>query len=155
MRRKRNYKRPLAPDHKYNDAQVAKFINNLMLDGKKSVAEAVVYGAFDIVAKKSKKEPLDVFKEALKNASPTVEVKSRRIGGANYQIPREVYGDRKITLAMRWIIDASRKKSGKAMENSLAEELLAAINNEGDAVAKKIETHKIAQANKAFAHFSW
>lgn len=155
MRRKRNYKRSIAPDHKYNDAQVAKFINNLMHDGKKSVAESVVYNAFEIVAKKSKKEPLDVFKEALKNCSPTVEVKSRRIGGANYQIPREVYGDRKITLAMRWIIDASRKKSGKQMQENLAEELLAATKNEGSAIAKKLETHKIAQANKAFAHFSW
>ena len=155
MRRKRNYKRAIAPDHKYNDTQVAKFINNLMLDGKKSVAESVVYGAFDIVAKKSKKEPLDVFKEALKNASPTVEVKSRRIGGANYQIPREVYGDRRVTLAMRWLIDAARKKSGKTMKENLAEEFLLAVKNEGDAIAKKTETHKIAQANKAFAHFSW
>jgi small subunit ribosomal protein S7 len=133
---------------------LAKFINCLMVAGKKSVAQKVVYGAFDILAKQ-KKDPMQIFDEAIKNISPMVEVKSKRIGGANYQVPREVRGERKLTLATRWLIDAARSKKGKPMSEKLAEELLAASKNEGTAIKKKIDMHRMAEANKAFAHFAW
>jgi len=156
MRRKRSVKRIINPDPKYDNVLVAKFINHLMKGGKKSVAQNILYKSFDIIKKTIKdKEPLDVFDEAIKNASPFVEVKSRRIGGAHYQVPREVKGERKITLAMRWIINASRGKKGKPMSQKLAEELLEAYKNEGIAIRKKQDMHRIAEANKAFAHFSW
>jgi len=156
MRRKRSTKRIIDPDPKYNNVLVAKFTNHLMKGGKKSVAQKIIYDAFDIIEKKTKgKDPLDIFDQAIKNASPFVEVKSRRIGGAHYQVPREVRGERKVTLAMRWIINASRGKKGKSMCKRLAEELTEAANNEGIAVKKKQDTHRLADANKAFAHFSW
>ena len=158
MRRKKKVKRTINPDPKYNNTLVAKFINHLMKDGKKSVAQKVLYNAFDII-KKSKavkdKEPLEVFDQAIKNASPLVEVKSRRIGGARYQVPREVRGERRITLAMNWLLQAARAKKGKAMAQRLAEELIDASQNTGTAVKKKEDTHRIADANKAFAHFAW
>lgn len=144
------------PDVKYNNNLVAKLIAHLMKQGKKSVAQAIVYGAFEIIDKQVKnQEALEVFDLAIKNASPVVEVKSRRIGGAHYQVPREVKGERKTTLAMRWIIRAAKTKKGKPMKQKLAEEIIAASRNEGEAIRKKQETHKIAEANKAFAHFAW
>ena len=154
MRRKRKYTREILSDAKYQNVMVAKFINHLMTGGKKSIAQRVIYTAFDILAKQQK-DPLSVFNEAIKNASPFLEVKSKRIGGANYQVPREVRGDRKITLAMRWLIGAARGKKGKPMAARLAEEFLAANKNEGAAVKKKMDMHRMAEANKAFAHFRW
>jgi small subunit ribosomal protein S7 len=154
MRRKKKVKRPIQPDPKYNNTLVAKFINHLMFDGKKSTAQRVVYDAFDILAKK-KKEPLEVFDQAIKNVSPLLEVKSRRIGGATYQVPREVRGDRRITLTIRWIIQAVRAKKGKPMAEKLAAELLEASQNTGAAIKKKQDTHRMAEANRAFAHFAW
>lgn len=156
MRRKRNIKRTIIPDPKYNNSLVAKFISYLMKDGKKSVAQKIFYGALDIIEKKMKgKDPLDVFDQAIKNTSPLVEVRTRRIGGARYQVPREVRGERKIALATRWIIKAAKNKKGKPMAEKLADELMEASQNEGAAVNKKQETHKVADANKAFAHFGW
>jgi len=132
----------------------AKFINRLMTGGKKSTAQRVFYGAFDIVAKQQK-DPLQVFDEAIKNVAPVLEVKSKRIGGANYQVPREVRGERRLTLAIRWMIGAARAKKGKPMAVKLAEEFLAAAKNEGAAIKKRQDTHRMAEANKAFAHFAW
>ena len=156
MRRKRNVKRDIAPDYKYNNTLVAKFINYLMEDGKKSVAQKIFYGAFEHIEKNNKgKDALEVFDLAIKNTSPVVEVRSRRIGGARYQVPREVRGERKIALSFRWIIQAAQSGKGNPMYQRLAQEFLNAANNEGIAVKKKEETHKIADANKAFAHFGW
>ena len=156
MRRKRKVKKTIIPDTKYNSTLVAKFINYLLKDGKKSVAQKVFYDAFKIIEKSVKgKDPLEIFDQAIKNVSPLVEVKSRRVGGAHYQIPREVRGDRKTTLAIRWIIQIARSKKGKPMAQKLAEELLNASNNTGEAVKKREDTHRMADANKAFAHFSW
>lgn len=156
MRRKRNIKKEIKPDPKYDNTLVAKFINHLMKNGKKSVAQKIFYNAFDIIKKASKnKDPLEVFDEAIKNTAPLVEVKTRRIGGAHYQVPREVRGERRITLAIRWIIQAAKTKKGKPMAQKLAEELIDASKNTGLAVKKKEDTHRIADANKAFAHFSW
>lgn len=155
MRKKRNYKREHKPDIRHSSITVGRFINYLMKGGKKSVAEAVLYGSFDVIKKQSQQEPLPVFEKALENASPMVEVSSRRIGGANYQVPREVRGDRKFMLASRWIIQAARAKKGKPMAQKLAEEILAASKNEGAAIKKKQDTHRMAEANRAFAHFSW
>ena len=155
MRRKvKNRKQP-GPDRVYASEQVAKFINHVMLDGKKSVAEKIVYSAFDIIKEKTKEEPLEVFELALKNVGPFTEVRSRRVGGANYQVPREVRPERRIALAMRWILDIARKGKGKPMHKRLADEIMAASKNEGDAVKKRENTHKMAEANKAFAHFAW
>jgi small subunit ribosomal protein S7 len=154
MRRKRNYKRDILPDPKYQNVMAAKFINRLMTGGKKSTAQRVFYGAFDIVAKQQK-DPLQVFDEAIKNVAPVLEVKSKRIGGANYQVPREVRGERRLTLAIRWMIGAARAKKGKPMAVKLAEEFLAAAKNEGAAIKKRQDTHRMAEANKAFAHFAW
>lgn len=156
MRRKKQVKRTIEPDPKYGNYLIAKFINHLMTGGKKSVAQRVIYDAFDIIEKESKgKDPVEVFDQAIKNASPFVEVKSRRVGGAHYQVPREVRGDRRVTLAMRWIIQAASKVKGKAMSERLANELLEASQNAGTAVKKKQDTHRVAEANKAFAHFAW
>jgi len=156
MRRKRKIKKEIKSDPKYDNTLVAKFINHLMKDGKKSVAQKIFYNAFDIIKKASKdKDPLEVFDEAIKNTSPLVEVKTRRIGGAHYQVPREVKGERKVTLAIRWIIQAAKTKKGKPMAQKLAEELIDASKNTGLAVKKKEDTHRIAEANKAFAHFAW
>ena len=156
MRRKLKAKKELTPDRVYNSPKVTKFINYIMLDGEKSVARKVVYKSFDFIKEKEKgSEPLEVFDNALKNAGPTMEVRSRRVGGANYQIPREVREDRRLALAMRWIIGAAKAKKGQAMYKRLADELLLANKNEGEAVKKKENVHKMADANKAFAHFSW
>ena len=155
MRRKvKNRKQP-RPDRVYNSEPVAKFINYIMLDGKKTVAESIVYGAFDIIEEKTKQKPLEVFELALKNVGPLTEVRSRRVGGANYQVPREVRPERRVALAMRWILDVSRKGKGAPMKKRLADELLLASKNEGEAVKKRENTHKMAEANKAFAHFAW
>jgi len=156
MRRKLKAKKELAPDRVYNSSKVTKFINYIMLDGEKSVARKVVYKAFDFIKEKEKgSEPLEVFESALKNTGPTMEVRSRRVGGASYQIPREVREGRRIALSMRWIIGAAKAKKGQAMYKRLADELLLANKNEGEAVRKKENVHKMAEANKAFAHFSW
>ena len=155
MRRKRKVTREIIPDPKYSNVMVAKFINYVMRRGKKSTAEKVVYKTFDLLEKKYQQEPLAVFDQAIKNVGPTVEVKSRRIGGATYQVPREVRGDRKMALACRWILLAARSKKGKSMHEKLVEELIAASKNEGAAIKKKSDTHRMADANKAFAHFSW
>lgn len=155
MRRKRNITREILPDPKYSNVTVAKFINHVMRKGKKATAEKVVYRTFDLLEKKLSQDPLALFELAIKNVGPTVEVKSRRIGGATYQVPREVRGERKFALACRWILDAARSKKGKPMHEKLAEELIGATKNEGSAIKKKLDTHRMADANKAFAHFSW
>lgn len=142
------------PDALYNSELVTKFCNYIMDEGKKSIARRIVYGAFEII-KKAKKDPMEVFDAALKNAAPLVELKSRRVGGANYQVPREVRGERRTALGLRWIVDAARNKKGKPMAEKLAFELLEASQNQGTAVKKKQDTHRMAEANKAFAHFSW
>ncbi len=156
MRRKLKAKPKLTPDSVYDSEKVAKFINYLMLEGKKTTARAVVYRSLEAVKELAKvKDPLEIFEEALKNTGPTMEVRSRRVGGANYQIPREVRPERRQFLSMKWIIDAARAKKGKPMHMKLAEELISASKNEGDAVRKRENTHKMAEANKAFAHFAW
>ena len=155
MRRKGNYKKERKPDLKYGNVAVGRFINYLMQDGKKSTAERIMYDTFDIIQKEAKAEPVKVLEQALENAAPAVEVVSKRVGGANYQVPREVRLDRKFVLASRWIIQAARGKKGKPMASKLAEEILAAAKNEGLAIKKKQDTHRMAEANRAFAHFTW
>ena len=155
MRKKRNYKRDQRPDMKYDSVAVGRFINCLMHAGKKATAEKVVYDAFDEIKKQTKEEPLKVFEKALENAQPVVEVASKRVGGANYQVPREVRPERKFMLATRWMIGAARGKKGKKMALKLAEEIILAAKNEGAAIKKKQDIHKMAEANRAFAHFSW
>lgn len=157
MRGKRKAKRRIiSPDPKYNSTLVAKFINHLMKQGKKTVAQRIIYQAFEELTRQSKgKDPLEILDQAIKNVAPSVEVKSRRIGGAHYQVPREVRGERKITLAIRWLIWAARSRKGKPMAEKLAAELLDASKNTGAAVKKKEDTHRLAEANKAFAHFAW
>ena len=155
MRRKKKIKRVIPPDPVYNNVTVAKFINQIMRRGKKNIARKIVYRAFEIIKEKTKKEPLEVFEQALSNAAPLLEVKPKRIGGATYQVPREVRGERRITLATRWIIQAAKIKKGKSMQEKLAEELILASKNEGVAVKKKEDTHRMAEANRAFAHFAW
>lgn len=155
MRKKRNYKREHKPDLKYNSVTLARFINYLMKDGKKSIAEKILYDSFDIIKKQTNQNPVEVFEKAIQNASPDLEVVSRRIGGANYQVPREVRPERKFFLAAHWIIEAARSKKGKPMANKLSEEILAAFKNEGAAIKKKQDTHRMAEANRAFAHFAW
>lgn len=155
MRRRAQTKRIIDPDPKYDNIVVARLINYIMWDGKKGTARSVVYDAFDVVAKKTKKDPLDIFDEAIKNTSPALEVKSRRIGGANYQVPKPVRGDRRLTLSLRWMIQAARAKKGQDMAQKLADEIMQAAQNTGTAVKKKDDTHRMAQANRAFAHFAW
>ncbi len=155
MRRKVNYKKEHKSDMKYGSIAIGRFINYIMRDGKKSVAESVVYNAFDDIQKQTKQDPVKVFEKALENAAPAVETASRRVGGANYQVPIEVRPDRKFVLAVRWIIQAARNKKGKPMALKLAEEILMAAKNEGAAIKKKQDTHRMAEANRAFAHFSW
>lgn len=147
--------RKILPDPKFKSEKLAKFINVLMLDGKKSVAEKIVYQALDVAATKNKKEHLDIFEAALDNVKPSVEVKSRRVGGSTYQVPVEVRTVRRNTLAMRWLIDASRKRGEKSMAHRLAGELLDAAENKGSAVKKREDVHRMADANKAFAHYRW
>ncbi|MDP3727725.1 MAG: 30S ribosomal protein S7 [bacterium] len=155
MRRKRNFERELTPDIRYGNALVTKFVNYVMRKGKKIAAEKVVYGAFAVIQRETNEEPLLVFQRALQNASPLLEIKSRRIGGANYQVPREVSPKRRVALAFRWIIGAARAKTGKPMVQKLAEELMLAAKNEGSAIKRKADMHRMAEANKAFAHFAW
>lgn len=156
MPRKREVsKREIMPEPKYGSKLVAKLINKVMRDGKKSVAERTVYEAFEIIGQRSKKDPLDIFKKALDNVKPIVEVKPRRVGGSTYQVPVEVRGDRQIALATRWIINYAQGRSEKSMTLKLAGELLDAANNRGAAVKKKEDTHRMAEANKAFAHYRW
>lgn len=156
MRRKVKNRNIPRPDLVYNSDKVSKFINYVMEEGKKNTARKIVYGAFDVIKEKQKVDnPLEVFETAIRNASPAMEVRSRRVGGANYQVPREVRPERKQSLAFRWIIDAAASKKGKPMHMKLAEELIAAANNEGEAIKKKENTLKMAEANKAFAHFAW
>lgn len=155
MRKNSSIKRhEVAPDYKYNNPVVGKFINFVMKDGKKSVARTVVYGAFDVIEKKGKLDPMEVFDRALKNVAPTLEVKSKRVGGANYQVPLQVRGERRNMLAMNWILNAARAQKGKPMSDRLAAELMSAANNEGSAVRKKEDTERMAHANRAFAHFA-
>jgi small subunit ribosomal protein S7 len=156
MRRKLKTKPKIVPDSLYESEKLAKFINYTMLEGKKVTARKVVYAAMNSVKEKAKNEnPLEVFEAALKNTGPTMEVRSRRVGGANYQVPREVRPERRLFLSMKWIIDAARNKKGKPMHEKLAEEIIAAANNEGEAIKKRENMHKMAEANKAFAHFAW
>lgn len=154
MRKKRKYNKNWEPDLKYGNVLLGKLTRYLTKDGKSSIAQKIVSTSFDIITKQ-KLDPLEIFDLAIKNTSPQVEVRSRRVGGANYQVPREVRGERKIMLSMRWIIDAARSRKGKPMAEKLAEELLAASKNEGAAVKKKLDVHRMADANKAFAHFAW
>ncbi len=155
MRRRAQTKREILPDPEYNNPVVAKFINYVMWKGKKSIARTIVYDAFSIIQEKTKKDPIEVFDEAIKNTSPMLEVKSKRVGGANYQVPKPVKGDRRMTLSFRWMINAARAKKGKRMAEKLAEEIIQASQNAGAAVKKKEDTHRMAQANRAFAHFAW
>jgi len=148
-------KRKIIVDPVYGDETIARFMNKLMLDGKKGTAEKIFYGALDIIAAKTGKDPVKVFKLAMETVSPQVEVRPRRVGGATYQVPTEVRPERKRALAMRWIIDAARNRSGHGMADTLSSELLDAFNNTGTAFKKKEDTHKMAEANKAFAHFRW
>lgn len=154
MRGKRAPRRDILPDPRNNSTIIAKFINKIMERGKKTVAQSIVYGAFDIVKEKTGQDPLTVFDAAMKNVAPILEVKSKRVGGANYQIPIEVRGERRVALAMRWIIEAAQAKRGKPMRQKLAEELLEASVNQGDAVKKRADVHRMAEANRAFAHFA-
>lgn len=155
MRKKRAEKRFIKPDPKYNDVLVAKFINYIMWDGKKTIARKIVYESFDIIEQRTKKPALEVFKKAVQNVSPMVEVRSRRVGGATYQVPMEVRPERRTALALRWLRTYARERKDKSMALKLAAELIAAANNEGNAVKKKDDTHRMAEANKAFAHFKW
>ncbi|OEU47840.1 MAG: 30S ribosomal protein S7 [Desulfuromonadales bacterium C00003096] len=154
-RRREVAKRVILPDPKYGDLMLAKFVNAIMLDGKKSTAEAIVYGAFDLVVERSSEEPLEVFKKAMENVRPMLEVKSRRVGGSTYQVPVEVRSERRTALAIRWIISYARKRGEKTMGERLAGELLDAAANRGTSVKKKEDTHRMADANKAFAHYRW
>ncbi len=154
MRGKPVAKRVIAPDPKFSSTKIAKFINYIMSDGKKSIAQRIVYQSFEIVSNKTKRDPLEIFEEALKNVAPTLVVKSRRVGGANYQIPMAVSAEEKLKYAFHWIINAARAKKGKPMAEKLANEFLSASQNEGDAIKKKEDTHRMAEANKAFAHFA-
>ena len=154
MRRKRNYKRKRQPDPRHQNIAVSRFINYVMHAGRKDIAERNVYVAFEIIEKKTKEKPLAVFEKAIENAMPSVEVTTKRVGGANYQVPREVRPERKFVLACRWIIGAARSKKGAPISEKLAEELIAAYKNEGAAIKKKQDTHRMAEANRAFAHFS-
>lgn len=156
MRKPVKKKNPVRPDSKYASLKVSKFINHLMYDGKKSVAQKVVYDAFEIIKEKEKVEnPLEIFETALKNVAPMMEVRSRRVGGANYQVPREVRPERRLFLAQTWMLNAARAGKGRPMAERLADEIILASKEEGEAFKKKENTHKMAEANKAFAHFAW
>jgi len=154
-RRRAIPKRTILPDPKYKDLMLAKFINILMMDGKKAVAERVVYGALDQVVDKSKGEAVEALSKALENVRPMVEVKSRRVGGATYQVPVEVRADRRMALAMRWLVEAARKRSEKSMDRRLAGEIMDAMESRGSAVKKREDVHRMADANKAFSHYRW
>ena len=154
-RRRAAIKREVLPDHKFKDKILTKFMNRIMLDGKKSVSERIVYGAFNIVSEKTKKTPIEFFHSALDNVKPNLEVRSRRVGGATYQVPVEVRPRRAQTLAMKWIVDCASKRNEKTMKERIANEIMDAFNNKGNAVKKREETHKMAEANRAFSHFRW
>ena len=155
MRKKRAERRLQVPDPKFNDVTVARFINNLMQDGKKSTARDILYGALEIVTTKTQQEPLEVLRRALSNASPAVEVRSRRVGGSTYQVPMEVRPDRRAALGIRWLIRYANERRDRSMHEKLAAELIAASNGEGGAVKKREDVHRMAESNKAFAHFRW
>ena len=155
MRRKVTNRNIVTPDSIYDSVKVGKLINYVMDAGKKNAARSIVYGAFDVIKEKTTTDPVEVFETALKNTGPTMEVRSRRVGGANYQIPREVRPERRLYLSLKWLIDAARAKKGMPMHQKLAEEIILASKNEGEAVKKRENTHKMADANKAFAHFAW
>lgn len=154
-RRHRAEKREIIPDAKFGDVVVTKFMNSIMYDGKKSVAESIVYGAFDIIESRTKNVPLEVFRQALDNVAPAIEVRSRRVGGATYQVPVEVRPERRQALAIRWIIQAARGRNDKTMVDRLSAELMDAANNRGNAVKKREDTHRMAEANRAFSHYRW
>ena len=154
-RRHRAERREINPDAKFGDLVLAKFMNSLMYDGKKSAAESIIYGAFDTIASKTKQDPLVVFHEALRNVSPALEVRSRRVGGATYQVPVEVRNDRRQALGIRWIITAARERNEKTMTERLSAELLDASNGRGNAVKKREDVHRMAEANRAFSHYRW
>ena len=154
-RKNKSVNRPVMPDVKYNSVVISKFVSRMMLDGKKATSVRIIYGALDLLKAKTEKDPLEVFLKALDNVKPNVEVKSRRVGGATYQVPIEIRESRREALAMRWVINAARAKSGRGMDERLAAELLDAYNNTGSAYKKKEDTHKMAEANKAFAHYRW
>ncbi len=155
MRRPVKNRKMVEPDLKYSSLLIAKIINKIMYEGKKSIARSIVYDALDIAEKQLSKPALEVLDKAMENVTPNVELKSRRVGGANYQVPIEVRPERKMALAIRWIVDSARGQKGKAMAKKLAEELMNAYNNTGNAVKKKNDTHRMAEANKAFAHLAW
>ncbi len=155
MRRTSAPKRDILPDPVYHSVILTKFINQIMLDGKKGVAEKIVYGAFEIIKDKTGKDPMEVFDEAMKNVMPVLEVKARRVGGANYQVPVEVRPERRQTLGIRWLVNNTRKRGGRSMQEKLAAELMDAANNVGASVKKREDTHKMAEANRAFAHYRW
>ena len=154
-RRHRAEKREIIPDAKYGDVVLTKFMNSVMYDGKKSVAEQIVYGALDTIETKLKTDPLPVFKSALENVAPSIEVRSRRVGGATYQVPVEVRAERRQALAIRWLIQAARGRNDKTMVDRLSAELIDASNNRGNAVKKREDTHRMAEANRAFSHYRW
>ena len=155
MRKKRSIRRRTTADPKFNDELISRFVNNVLEDGKKSIARSIVYDALEQIGQKTEKNPLDVFKKAVDNASPLIEVRARRVGGATYQVPTEVRLERRTALAIRWLITYAQDRSDKSMSQKLAAELLAASTGEGGAVKKKDDVHRMAEANKAFAHFRW
>ncbi|HEY9166869.1 MAG TPA: 30S ribosomal protein S7 [Candidatus Kryptonia bacterium] len=155
MRKKRSDRRQAFPDPKYNDVFIAKFVNNIMTSGMKHRARRIIYDAFDIIEQRTKQNPLDVFRKALNNVQPIIEVRARRVGGATYQVPSEVRPERSLALGMRWLIRYSRERKDKSMSLKLAAEIIAASNGEGNAIKKREDTHKMAEANKAFAHYRW
>jgi len=154
-RRNKPEKRPLIPDARYGNANVQMFINKLMYSGKKSTAERVVYGAFDRMEAQTGRDPLDLFNQGLRNATPVLEVKPRRVGGATYQVPVEIRPDRRVALAMRWLLNSARSRGGRSMSEKLAAELLDAANNTGAAIKRRDDTHRMAEANRAFVHYRW
>ena len=154
-RRNRPERRPIAPDARYNSVLVQILINKLMYSGKKSVAERVVYRAFDRIQSQANRDPLDIFNQAIRNATPVLEVKPRRVGGATYQVPVEIRPERRIALSMRWILNASRSRGGRAMSDRLAMELMDAANNAGQAIKRREDTHRMAEPNRAFVHYRW
>ncbi len=155
MRKKRSTKRIASPDPKYQDILVSRFINSLLKKGKKHTARGILYGAFELIEEKTKNKPLDIFKKAVNNASPMIEVRARRVGGATYQVPTEVRPERRTALAIRWLISYAKERSDTSMAQKLASELMAAATGEGGAIKKKDDVHRMAEANKAFAHFKW
>jgi len=155
MRKKRAIRRRVTPDPKFSDELISRFVNSVLKEGKKNIARNIVYKALDQIAQKTDKNPLDVFKKAVDNASPLIEVRARRVGGATYQVPTEVRLERRTALAIRWLITYAKERSDKSMSQKLAAELLAAAGGDGGAVKKKDDVHRMAEANKAFAHFKW